>query len=197
MRHPIFIMDKNEVMRRAEAQALPVIEKYYQKGSELYELLLTHSRLVAHKALECMERHPEHEIDADTVARCALLHDIGIVRTKAEGIHCHGTEPYIRHGILGRAMLEKEGMMQDAMVCERHTGAGITAEEIEMAQMPLPVRDMLPLTLTEKVVCYADKFYSKSGDPRAEKTPERIRASLARFGSASIERFDELRRLFG
>lgn len=184
-------------MRRAQAQALPVILKYYQEDSELYELLTVHSRLVARKALECMERHPEHELDAVTVARCALLHDIGIAFTNAEGIHCHGSEPYIRHGILGRAMLEEEGMMQEAMVCERHTGAGIAAEEIEMVQMPLPVRDMLPLTLTEKVVCYADKFYSKSGDPKVEKTFERIRTSLARFGSSSIERFDELQRLFG
>lgn len=190
-------MDKDAIMRQAEDQALPVILKYYKEGSELCGLLLTHSRLVARKALDCLEHHPEHEADPVGVARAALLHDIGIVRTAAPGIHCTGTEPYIRHGILGRAMLEQEGMPVEALVCERHTGAGISAEEIEMAQMPLPVRDMLPLSLLEKVVCYADKFYSKSGDPTCEKAPARIRASLSRFGSASIERFDALRALFG
>lgn len=190
-------MDKDAIMRQAEAQALPVILKYYREGTPLHELLLTHSRMVARKALECLERHPGHRVDPVAAARAALLHDIGIVRTDAPGIHCAGTEPYIRHGILGRAMLEAEGMPAEALVCERHTGAGISADEIEMARMPLPVRDMLPLSPLEKVVCYADKFYSKSGDPTREKTPERIRASLSRFGSASIHRFDALQALFG
>ena len=190
-------MDKAKVMSQAEAEVMPVIMTFYEPGTPLTELLLTHSRLVAEKALDCMERHPELDLDAVEVARAALLHDIGIIRTDAKGIHCYGTEPYIRHGILGRAMLEEKGLQQEAMVCERHTGAGISAEEIEMAQMPLPVRDMLPQTMLEKLICYADKFYSKSGDPSKEKSPERIRTSLSLFGSASIERFDALRRLFG
>ena len=159
-------MDKAKVMSQAEAEVMPVIMTFYEPGTPLTELLLTHSiqsscaiflsyqrytsnhsRLVAEKALDCMERHPELDLDAVEVARAALLHDIGIIRTDAKGIHCYGTEPYIRHGILGRAMLEEKGLQQEAMVCERHTGAGISAEEIEMAQMPLPVRDMLPQTM--------------------------------------------------
>lgn len=192
----LFFMDKKEILRQAEAEVMPYLQRYYDANSELLELLLTHSRHVALKTLECMDRR-ELPLEAVSVARAALLHDIGIVRCDAKKIYCCGTESYIRHGIIGRSMLEPEGLQAEAMVCERHTGSGITAEEIELGQMPLPVRDMVPLTMLEKLVCYADKFYSKSGNPNQAKTAEAIRVSLARFGSASMLRFDELHRLFG
>ena len=43
---------------------MPVIMTFYEPGTPLTELLLTHSRLVAEKALDCMERHPELDLDA-------------------------------------------------------------------------------------------------------------------------------------
>lgn len=189
-------MTIDAILLQAEKEAAPYLLRHYTPGTPLYELLLTHSRLVARKALQTMQTH-QIDINAVDVARAALLHDIGIVHCDAKGIHCHGTEPYIRHGIIGRSMLEPYGLTAEALVCERHTGSGITAEEIEMAHMNLPVRDMVPVTMLERLICYADKFYSKSGNPLTEKTPGAIRASLSRFGSASMERFDMLQKLFG
>lgn len=189
-------MDINTIIQQAEADSLRALLLYYTPDSPLFNLLLTHSRHVARKALECMERHAL-DMNPHDVARAALLHDIGIVKCNAPGIYCTGEEPYIRHGIIGRAMLEPLGLTNEALVCERHTGAGITAEEIEMAQMNLPIRDMLPLSPLEKLICYADKFYSKSGDPDKTKSPSRIRVSLSRFGSATLERFDALHAMFG
>lgn len=189
-------MDIAKIMTDAEGQAMPHLLRYYIPGSPLMELLMTHSRNVARKALQCMAKHGL-DLDAVEVARAALLHDIGIVECDAKGIYCFGKEPYIRHGVIGSAMLASYGLPAEALVCERHTGSGITAEEIEMAQMPLPVRDMVPASTLERLVCYADKFYSKSGDPNKEKEVKKIRASLSRFGSGSIERFDELHNDFG
>ena len=83
-----------------------------------------------------------------------------------------------------------------ARVCERHTGAGLTAKEIAETGMPLPHIDLLPETLEEKLVCYADKFYSKSGNPREEKSLDRVRKSMAKFGDDSLERFDAMHHLF-
>lgn len=190
-------MNIDQVLTTAQTQAMPVLLRFYTPGTPLLDLLLTHSRNVARKALDCMTKHPEVELNPVSVARAALLHDIGIIRCDAKGIHCFGTEPYIHHGIIGRSMLEPLGFTEEAMVCERHTGAGITAEEIEMAQMNLPVRDMVPVTMLEKLVCYADKFYSKSGDPNREKEAAAIRVALSKYGSATMQRFDELHRLFG
>ena len=54
----------------------------------------------------------------------------------------------------------------------------------------------MPRTLLERLVCYADKFYSKSGDME-RKSFDRVRASMARHGDGALRRFDELVELFG
>lgn len=62
--------------------------------------------------------------------------------------------------------------------------------------LPLPHRDFLPETLLERVVCYADKFYSKSGDMK-RKSFDKVRSSLARFGADTLARFDAMAAEFG
>lgn len=163
-------------------------------------ILLLHSRQVADRALLICDRHPEFGLDRDFVESAAMLHDIGIVRCNAPGIHCHGTEPYIRHGLLGAEMLiALQGQHSDlhafARVCERHTGAGITKADIVQQGLPMPLRDFTPETLAEKVICYADKFYSKSR-PDHEKTIEEAIRSLTKFGDAGVARFKEWVELF-
>ena len=83
-----------------------------------------------------------------------------------------------------------------ARICERHTGTGLTADEIRRQGLPLPVRDFLSETLEEKLICLADKFYSKSGDMK-EKSLARIERSMAKFGPDTLTRWNELCRLFG
>ena len=82
-----------------------------------------------------------------------------------------------------------------ARICERHTGSGLTASEIISGNMPLPQVDLLPETLEEKLICLADKFFSKSGD-FAEKPLQKIRTSTARFGSENAARLEALLALF-
>jgi uncharacterized protein len=62
--------------------------------------------------------------------------------------------------------------------------------------LPIPERDYLPETPEEKLICLADKFFSKSGDMR-EKPAGAVRRSLEKFGADTVERFDALLRLFG
>lgn len=172
-----------------------IIGKYYEEGSALLDLLLTHSEMVARKALAVAEA-AGLDIDRDFVYQAAMLHDIGIFRCDAPGIYCHGSEPYIRHGVIGASLLRLEGLEAYARVCERHTGSGLTAKEIAETGMPLPPVDFLPETLVEKLICYADKFFSKSGDPREEKPLDRVRRSMSKFGPDSLARFDALHALF-
>lgn len=175
---------------------IAIIDKYYSMEGQLRELLLTHSRCVARKALECARRCAP-QADMQFLEEAAMLHDIGIIHCDAPGIYCAGSLPYICHGVQGSEMLEAEGLPRHALVCERHTGAGLSAEDIRRQHLPLPQRDMLPVSLEEKLVCYADKFYSKSGDPEAEKPLERVLASMERFGPDTLARFRELHALFG
>jgi len=136
-----------------------IIEKYYPDDNELRRLLLRHSRDVADKAVAVCDRHPELQLDRQFVEEGAMLHDIGIFMTDAPGIFCHGADPYIRHGIDGAELLRNEGFPLHARVCERHTGAGISRQQVELQQLPLPVADYLPETMEEQLICYATSSF--------------------------------------
>lgn len=172
-----------------------IINKYYPEDNELRHILLVHSRAVADKALAIADRHPELSLDCQFIEEAAMLHDIGIVRCNAPGIQCFGAEPYICHGRIGADMLRAEGFPRHARVCERHTGAGITRSQIIEQKLPLPEQDFLPETMEEKVICYADKFFSKTHLDE-EKTIEQAIASLSKFGEEGVTRFREWVKMF-
>ena len=172
-----------------------IIDKYYTEDNELRHILLAHSKSVTARALRIVDRHPELQVDRRFIEEAAMLHDIGIIHCDAPGIQCFGTQPYIRHGMLGAAMLRAEGFPRHARVCERHTGAGISIEDIRSQGLPLPEQDFLPETWEEQVICYADKFYSKTRLEQ-EKTLEQTRQSLAKFGTAGLARFDKWVKMF-
>lgn len=166
-----------------------IIEKYYQKDSDIYYILLIHSEQVKDKALEVAAQNPELNLDIQFIAEAAMLHDIGIFKCHAPRLHCKGTHDYIEHGYLGAEILRTEGLEKHALVCERHTGVGLTKEMIVKANLPIPQRDMIPQSMEEQVICYADKFYSKSKLAEAHSV-ENIRKELARFGDYQVAVFD-------
>ena len=165
-----------------------LIHKYCRGNEALEQVLLRHSGDVARRALKIAKAHPELGADETFLWEAAMLHDIGIVRVDAPSIFCYGTEPYIRHGLLGGEILRSEGLPRHARVAERHTGTGLTAAEIERQNLPLPRRDLTPESIEEQIVCYADKFYSKS-HLDIEKTPEQAMRSLEKFGSDGVAVF--------
>lgn len=168
---------------------IDIINKYYPEENELKHILLTHSRSVADKALWIADRHPELELDKDFLYEAAMLHDLGIVLTDADGIYCFGDKPYICHGYLGADLMRDEGYPRHALVCERHTGAGLSLEEIIGQNLPVPHREMVPVSWEEQIICFADKFYSKTRLDK-EKSVEKARKSLERYGDAGLQRFD-------
>ncbi|MDR1678551.1 MAG: HDIG domain-containing protein [Prevotellaceae bacterium] len=174
---------------------LAIIEKYYSKNSRVYAILVEHSRSVAHKALQLANLHPELAIDKQFVEEAAMLHDIGIFRCYAPKIDCYGEFPYICHGYLGADLLRAEGLPKHALVCERHTGTGLSLKQIIDEKLPLPHRDMCPVSLEEKLICFADEFFSKSR-LQDEDSVATIRKSLKKFGSDSVKKFDEYCQLF-
>lgn len=172
-----------------------IIDKYYPAGTKCRGIFIQHSRQVADKALE-IARRCNLDIPLDIVETAAMLHDIGIFLTNAPDIDCHGSEHYICHGILGAELLRKEGFDEEiARVAERHTGAGLTIDDIDRQQLPLPRKDYLPETMLEKLICYADKFFSKSGAMQ-EKPIDKVRNSMAHHSADSLARFDDLHKLF-
>ncbi len=169
-----------------------LIRKYYAGHPKAWQILLIHSRQVTRRAVKVGRAlQDKQQVDLQFIAEAAMLHDIGMLLTHAPDLHCYGEGSYLRHGIKGRELLEGEGLPRHARVCERHIGIGLTAEEIRQQKLPLPERDMLPETLEEQIICYADLFYSK--DPKKlnkEKSPDKVRKTLAKYGEQKLLTFD-------
>lgn len=172
-----------------------IIEKYYPKDSALHSILVIHSEQVKYKALEVATRNPDLHPDLEFIAEAAMLHDIGIFKCNAPRLHCFGTHHYIEHGYLGADILRAEGLERHAFVCERHTGVGLTKEMIIDGKLPVPQRDMTPQTIEEQIICYADKFFSKTKLTETHSV-ENIRKELGRFGDYQVTVFDHWHSLF-
>ncbi|MEG1980078.1 MAG: HD domain-containing protein, partial [Victivallaceae bacterium] len=169
-----------------DSEILNIIAYFYPEDTPFRRMLLQHSRQVRNKALELLGDN-KFKLDPSLVANGAMLHDIGIGRCKAEEILCCGGAPYIAHGIIGGEMLREYGKTHNldmefyARICERHTGSGLTRGDIIRQQLPLPESDYLPESPEEKLICLADKFYSKSGEMQEKELPA-IRKSMLKFG---------------
>lgn len=198
---------------------LALLHRYYPEDNALRRMLLHHSRQVCARALQIVERHPELGANRNLVEAGAMLHDIGIFLTDAPGIHCHGTAHYILHGSLGAQLLRNEAeqlkekkrqelqrqelQLQEelhfyealARICERHTGTGLTRQTIIERGLPDPHQDLLPETIEEQIICYADKFYSKSHLERERTIPQTLQ-SLEKFGDEGVEKFRHWTELF-
>jgi len=177
---------------------IKLIEKYYPTSGKTYPILLKHSQQVAQKAMIIARNLSTRQaIDLRFVEEAALLHDIGIYLTHAPEIGCRGELPYLAHGYLGRELLEREGLSRHALVCERHIGVGLSRHDIIEQSLPLPERDMIPETIEEQIITYADLFFSKSGSiEQTERPIELVRQKMGRHGEDKIAILDKWHALF-
>jgi uncharacterized protein len=177
---------------------IEIIEKYYPPGSMGYNIYLPHCQAVTELALKIAWHHPELQANVEVVEFGGMLHDVGILYTDAHEIGCFGDLPYIAHGYIGRELLEQEGLPIIAPVCERHIGVGISLADIEKYKLPLPKRDMTPQTIEEKIICYADKFYSKSASNLLLPKPfHKVKKSISKYGEDKWNVFEGMVQMFG
>ena len=171
--------------------------QYYDSQSKAFKILVAHGKQVTNKALAAAERVPALKPDLEFIKTAAMLHDIGIFLTDSPSFGCYGKQPYICHGILGSELLKEKGHPELALVCERHVGVGISVEDIQRHHLPLPNRDLIPVSIEEQIICYADKFFSKNnnGQP-AEKSIADIIDSLSRYGPDKVQRFESWVQMF-
>lgn len=176
---------------------LIILKKYFHNNEKGFDLVYEHSRLVAGKALTVALARGFDGNGLKFIEEAALLHDIGVIGTGSPRLGCRGEASYLCHGILGREILEREGYPEHALVCERHIGVGLTIEDIVRQGLPLPLRDMTPVTLAERIICFADLFYTKKPDRvDRELTVDEVRQGLARFGGEKVSIFEEWLREF-
>lgn len=172
-----------------------LLDRYYPLDRPIRDILIRHSRSVYEKALE-IKRKLGLALPEDDIVTAGMLHDIGVIKTNAPGIDCYGSSPYLMHGLEGARMILEAGIDPIfADVAKKHTGAGITNDDIVKYSLPLPPGEYMPESLLERLICYADKFFSKSGDMK-EKSLERVRQSMLKHSPETAERFELLHKEF-
>ncbi len=176
---------------------IAVLESFCRPHSQAHAIILGHGIQVRDKAVAVARRLGLPADRVEFIAQAALLHDIGIIKTATPELGCHGSLPYVCHGEMGARMLEARGLAGHARVCRTHVGVGLTAREIKERNLPLPPTDMLPQSLEEQIICYADKFFSKNNGRLLEKSLDGVVAGLRRWGDDKVERFLAWHRLFG
>jgi uncharacterized protein len=103
----------------------------------------------------------------------------------------------VRHGVLGYELLKAEGLPEAlCRFCSRHTGVGLSRDDIRRQQLPLPPGDYRAETGEEQLVMYADKFHSKT-DPPVFLTADTYACAVRRFGPGKEAAFATLRARFG
>jgi len=175
---------------------ITTLKRYFRGQAQ--EIVVTHGSVVAELSLGIGRSLQLNDAELLFLEQAAMLHDIGICRVYAPDIGLFGRHPYIMHGILGREILEAEGLPRHALVCERHIGVGLNVTDIAGQRLPLPLRDMTPQTLAEEIVCFADLFFSKKpGKLEQMKSPFKVREKLVRFGDEKVRIFDMWLERFG
>ena len=136
---------------------------------------LGHSLAVAERALDIAGRTGE-DLDMNFIARGALFHDLGKVRT-------HGIE----HGEIGAALGAELGLPEEIQaIMKKHIRGGMTrAEALERG---LPDIDYTLHRLEERIIIYADRLADIIGDGvesdpiKAEERFTEILTTIVRYG---------------
>lgn len=173
-----------------------LLSRYFDRDP--LRIVIEHSRHVADLARDIARGLSLSDGECGFIYEAAMLHDIGVSQVRAAGLGIHGRHPYIMHGVLGREILDREGYPLHALVCERHTGVGLTIDDIIRQNLPLPHRDMCPQSREEQIICFADLFYSKNPDHLGRrKSIAKVRSRLLPFGEDKVAVFDAWLAAFG
>jgi tRNA (cytidine56-2'-O)-methyltransferase len=159
------------------------------EGTGCEENVMMHAKAVAKMAVKIAE---QCGADVELVRTSALLHDIGRTVTHGPG-----------HGLEGAGLLRGLGFPENiVLIVERHVGGGLDAEEA--VKLGLPEREMIPVTLEEKIVCIADKLVEdnnkapieneilKLREKGLERAAERVKALYDELESLCSLNLDEL-----
>ncbi len=130
-----------------------------------------HSINVANKALKIANKIKKIQVNKNLVEIGALLHDIGRCIS-------HGFD----HGLLGGEILLSYGLSERlARICETHLLGGLDKEDAK--KVGLPIKDYLPNTLEEKIVCLADKHMKGRHEVSIE---DRFQIWFKKYGKTKI-----------
>lgn len=171
------------------------LHEKHAPSPEAFELVYTHCEIVCDIAEQLLSRSATG-LNVDLVRSGSLLHDIGVYHLYDTGGQLDHSR-YIQHGLLGHELLSGEGFPEAiARFCSRHTGVGLSCDDVRNQELPLPVADYSAESGEELLVMYADKFHSKT-EPPVFITAESYAVSVRRFGEEKVAVFEAMRKRFG
>jgi uncharacterized protein len=172
------------------SETLPSREKALQLLNEKQcpEKVIAHCMAVTKLSLEIANLLKEKgiPIDFELVEIGALLHDIGRSVTHT-----------VQHAVLG-AKIAKSASLPDSVVSiiRRHVGGGITTSEAESLGWPKDV--YVPITIEEKVVCYADKLIENGEQVPIDVTIRKLSKEMKYEAAERVRKLhDEMTGLIG
>lgn len=172
------------------------LHKKYAPSDELFNAVYTHCLAVWRIAEQLIDSQGL-QLDRELVKAACLLHDIGTYSL------IQSTDPmnagYAGRGIAGEQLLEKERLPK--ALCEivaHHVGHGLTKDHIEETLFGvLPLRDLAPKTIEERLVSYVSKLHSRSDEPQFNSVSA-YRTFLKNVGNEYyINEFESLVEEFG
>jgi uncharacterized protein len=175
-----------------------IIHRYIAPGSQTYPLYLIHCTLVAKLALEIGERLGLVMDSLRFIEEAAMLHDIGIVQTNMPVIFCSGPFSYLYHLTEGRRILEAEQLPHHAQVAQTHAGLSLAAERLSNAGIGGDLSTFMPQSIEEKIINFADLFYSKdTATLWRKRTVGEVHGNIKQFAPQNIALFAEWTEKFG
>jgi uncharacterized protein len=175
---------------------IEALHKKHAPSDKVFDLIFTHCKIIADIAEQLIAKN-NLDIDVELVKVGCLLHDIGVYPlldedgNRRDGLH------YITHGSRGEVILRDEGYPEVLWrIASHHTGVGLTKEDIENQNLPLPKQDYIAETKEERLVMYADKFHSKGSSPHFNSY-DQYKELVRQFGEHKVEQFEEMANEFG
>jgi uncharacterized protein len=190
-------------MQALDTKTITEIHRKLAPSEHAFNVIYEHCQIIAEIAQQLIETN-SLKLDENLVYAAAMLHDIGYYSLYDDSGFVPEAKA-IQHGVTGASLLRKDGVPEAVCrIAERHTGMGLTREDIQKRRLPLPSRDLIAETPEEKLVMYADKFHTKSVlidepyDTRGwfNKTSTYL-AIVKRFGEALGKRFEKFVEEYG
>ncbi|MDL4775325.1 MULTISPECIES: HD domain-containing protein [Thermomonosporaceae] len=176
-------------------EEIRALHREHAPTREALDLVYTHCEIVCGIAEQLLAR-TGLDLDPDLLRAGSLLHDIGVYRLYGADGRLDRPD-YVRHGVLGHELLRDEGFPEAlCRFCSRHTGMGISRDDVRRQNLPLPVADYVAESGEERLVMYADKFHSKT-EPPTFVTAASYAARVRRFGDDKVAAFALMGERFG
>lgn len=146
-----------------------VIGKIKELGLDKH--ILYHTLAVSRKAIKIGSEIRSVPVDIKLVRIGAILHDIG--RTRSHGLD---------HAAYGADIIRDLGWSEDlARITETHILGGLKKSEAK--DLNIPIRDYMPRSIEEKIVCLSDKYHIGS---RKVSIEHRFKNWYNRFGKTEL-----------